>query len=75
MPGAPIAQNGASEGTLAQEWHTEKASSTAPNVCIECRRPADRARGWRGYLVPDELERVALYCPSCAAREFGSSSA
>jgi hypothetical protein len=44
--------------------------------CEECRQEArDGAAGWVAILVdvpddPDEPE-VAVFCPSCAAREFG----
>ena len=45
-------------------------------VCAECGCVADdEARGWQGYRedLPDEEEppSVALFCPACAAREFG----
>jgi hypothetical protein len=39
--------------------------------CVECGRtspPAEPA-GWRAYLTVDD--EVAVYCPDCAAREFG----
>lgn len=31
------------------------------------------ADGWRGYLTTDEDEpaELAMYCPACAAVEFG----
>jgi hypothetical protein len=44
--------------------------------CTECEavwRPADSAR-WQAHLgideYLDELPEVALYCPTCAEREF-----
>jgi hypothetical protein len=44
-------------------------------VCEECgARSGARADGWRGYLVDlddDGEDEVVLYCPRCAAREFG----
>lgn len=44
--------------------------------CVECGRIADpEAGGWRAYRddVPDEGDApsAAMYCPECAAREFG----
>jgi hypothetical protein len=43
-------------------------------VCVECERSDEEAIGWRGYRndVPgeDEHPSVAIFCPSCAAREF-----
>ena len=43
--------------------------------CLEC--PAltnEFQRGWRGFLTDDEYEpaEVAILCPSCAEREFGT---
>ena len=39
------------------------------------RLPGRTPRGWRAYLTGDEdaedAEEVAVYCPACAAREFG----
>jgi hypothetical protein len=47
-------------------------------VCLECGRETTGAeKGWRAVLaggVEDELE-VAVYCPSCAEREFGENEA
>lgn len=45
-------------------------------VCQECRREADPdADGWRAFIADDprtdEAAAVAVYCPGCAAREFG----
>ncbi|MGZ4392881.1 MAG: hypothetical protein ACXVRK_12295 [Gaiellaceae bacterium] len=44
-------------------------------VCIECEREGcDGERGWAGYLVvldDDGEDEVAIFCPDCAAREFG----
>jgi hypothetical protein len=38
--------------------------------CAECGAVADeRAEGWRTYLTEDD--ETAVYCPACAAREFG----
>jgi hypothetical protein len=42
------------------------------NVCVECgRERREGERGWRAYLTVDD--EVAVYCPSCAEREFGRS--
>jgi predicted RNA-binding Zn-ribbon protein involved in translation (DUF1610 family) len=49
----------------------EHPSHVALIRCVECRREDDGARGWRAYLLADEPERVAIYCPNCAEREFG----
>jgi hypothetical protein len=43
-------------------------------VCFECGREQRAGeRGWRAYLTVDEAEPVeaVVYCPGCAAREFG----
>jgi hypothetical protein len=47
-------------------------------VCIECGALSDlRAEGWRAYLAflqeEDELPGVVVFCPRCAALEFGES--
>jgi len=44
--------------------------------CEECSSTAeDYSPGWRAYIAePDESddgEFVVVYCPQCAAREFG----
>jgi hypothetical protein len=40
--------------------------------CSECGRPwLDSAERWRSYLTVDDEARV--FCPGCAAREFGDS--
>lgn len=43
-------------------------------TCVECGREqrADE-RGWKAYLTVDEGEpaEAVVYCPECAAREFG----
>jgi hypothetical protein len=48
---------------------------TEPLRCVECRRvqAVSVARGWRAYLTVDEDEpaEAVVYCPDCAAREFG----
>lgn len=36
----------------------------------------DEARGWRAYLADvddDGQDDVVLYCPACAAHEFGEN--
>ena len=46
-------------------------------VCAECGRLSDElARDWRAYLTADDEdgEEVVVFCPSCAAREFGNRS-
>jgi hypothetical protein len=41
-------------------------------VCAECgRESAAGAKGWRAYLTGDDPPGVAIFCPSCAKREFG----
>jgi hypothetical protein len=45
-------------------------------TCVESRREqAAGERGWRAYLTVDEHEpaEAVVYCPACAAREFGAS--
>jgi hypothetical protein len=40
--------------------------------CVGCARVArGYAIGWRAYLTNED--QVAVYCPACAEREFGSS--
>jgi hypothetical protein len=43
--------------------------------CIECRRESPTGRHWRAYLADDPRDddppEVAVFCPSCAEREFG----
>ena len=44
-------------------------------TCEECgREQAASERGWQAYLATDEDEpaEVVVYCPDCAAREFGA---
>jgi hypothetical protein len=44
-------------------------------ICVECGREQGAGeRGWRAYLTVDEEEpaEAIVYCPDCAAREFGS---
>jgi ribosomal protein L44E len=41
-----------------------------PLRCDECGRSDRGERGWRAYLTREPRE-VALFCPACAAREFG----
>jgi hypothetical protein len=46
-----------------------------PLTCTECgREQAAGERGWRAYPTTDEDEpaEAVVYCPECAAREFGS---
>ena len=44
--------------------------------CVECRRESVSGRRWRAYLAddPDDHDppEVAVFCPSCAEREFGT---
>jgi len=44
--------------------------------CIECGRESATGRRWRAYLATDPRDddspEVAVYCPICAEREFGS---
>ena len=50
--------------------HETKGRSTL--VCVECRTPAPAdARGWQAHLTNVEPAEVGIYCPDCAAREFG----
>ena len=44
-------------------------------LCIECGSRSDRdAIHWEAHLAGrgDDGDEIALYCPSCAAREFHS---
>ncbi len=44
--------------------------------CIECGSESATGRRWRAYLADDpdadDPLEVALFCPHCAEREFGS---
>jgi hypothetical protein len=41
-------------------------------VCVECgRESAAGAKGWRAYLTSDDPPVVAIFCATCARREFG----
>jgi hypothetical protein len=40
--------------------------------CVECGRPREREEGWQLYLA--DIGEVAIYCPDCVEREFGSKS-
>jgi hypothetical protein len=47
--------------------------------CEECNALCDYGAGWIAYLLDDEEDRlqdscVVVYCPTCAAREFGFAS-
>lgn len=46
--------------------------------CVECERQADgRAEGWEAHLLEPEDDGPAIpvfFCPSCAAREFWTTS-
>jgi hypothetical protein len=47
----------------------------APLTCVECgRAQLAGERGWRAYLTVDEDEsaEAVVFCPDCAAREFGA---
>lgn len=43
--------------------------------CIECGHQSATGHRWRAYLTndpnEDEPSEVAVFCPSCAEREFG----
>ena len=52
---------------------TAKSVALIPR-CAECEEPwlpADEER-CKAYLTDDEPPELALYCPDCAEREFGS---
>ena len=55
---------------------TEREQTEHVLVCVECGIVTEDGAGWQAYLtVGDEdaehVEQVAVYCPECAAREFG----
>lgn len=42
-------------------------------ICVECTTQSDdTASRWRAYLGSDE--EVVIFCPVCAAREFGNAA-
>ena len=66
---------------MSQGWGTENASNRVDHTvgrlcCVECGSLSSLdASGWRAYRTDEpfteDLPTIALYCPSCAAREFG----
>jgi hypothetical protein len=55
-------------GTLDAETATTPKASLR---CDECGRAYRGERGWRAYHTR-EPHGVAVFCPACAAREFGA---
>jgi len=55
---------------VSEEKPTEAANGVLQLICAECgaESPPDAA-GWRAYLTDDG--EAAVFCPECAAREFG----
>jgi hypothetical protein len=56
---------------------TTPQSTTVALRCLGCERSAtDEASGWKAYIgggyEGDPIE-VGVFCPDCAAREFGDS--
>lgn len=54
----------------------EDVRSVRRLVCEECGRVSpENERGWTAYLTTDEDEpaEAVVYCPACAANEFGLS--
>ena len=53
----------------------DERDEPGPVVCTECgRRADDGAKGWRalrGRGEPGDQPEVFVFCPECAAREFG----
>jgi hypothetical protein len=48
------------------------AVTTAPIVCIECRRLwVSGSERWRLKVTDDDVPETVPYCPDCATREFG----
>ena len=55
---------------------TEREQTEYVLVCVECAAEAPpSAVGWRAVLAvgdeDTEVPEVAVYCPTCAAMEFG----
>ncbi len=56
---------------------TEREQTEHVLVCVECAGEAPpSAVGWRAVLVVDDEDSdgalgVAVYCPTCAAMEYG----
>jgi hypothetical protein len=49
----------------------DRAKTPRPPLrCDECGSRFRGERGWRAYLTR-EPRGVAVFCPACAAREFG----
>jgi hypothetical protein len=56
----------------------QRLASLAPLRCVECGTfSGGDARKWRAYRIEEvelgELPELALYCPACAAEEFGDT--
>ena len=43
--------------------------------CCQCCTVSGETRSWRAYLTDDGPAAIAVYCPVCAEREFGSNAA
>ena len=61
---------------MAERPHTASQQEAIRLKCLECGAESDEsARGWRAYVggdVDGEPIAFGIYCPACAAREFGS---
>jgi hypothetical protein len=48
----------------------ELSETPATVTCVECGRPRRPGELWRLYFA--DVGEVAVYCPECAGREFGT---
>jgi hypothetical protein len=70
---------GEGSGRSARTSERERVNAKPDHLaCVECgREQRDDERGWRGYLTTHEDEpdyeraEAIVFCPECAAREFG----
>jgi len=62
-------------GRTSQTQMTKLGTAIEPLRCLECGKSSDReARGWKALVgggFEDEPVEVGIFCPECAAREFG----
>lgn len=61
---------------MARSQSSQTPSTSEAVRCVECDVLASgSADGWKAYIsggFEDEPLEVVIYCPTCAAQEFGS---
>ena len=59
------------DAELARQAPREPAREWRWLRCLECARESEQGRRWRACLSDFGPPSVGVYCPDCAAREFG----